>query len=342
MRKEIFIHVGAGKTGTTALQAFFFANESRFTQKGVHFPQIGRVVSNAQLTHHGLSWHGVHRTETPADTHAMWRDIAATDSPRIVITSEYLHSSIAASNGPAFFKEIARILAPHDVRIVFYLRRQSQWLQSAYAQWVKVNLLSKPFPDFVRDFNKNPVDQVFLFAGIFGAENMIVRPYERGQFDGGNIQRDFCAAIGIDWDDAFVLPEGNPNPRLTGDALELKRQMNSLAESPDELRAIQRDLQAYSDHVNQDSRSTFVAHAMLDPAEAQRIETENAPKYARIARDLLGRVDGVLFRDPLPKALSGSAASQAPVSTDQVQLYMLMQMHQRLERLRRRIGKLNN
>ncbi|MDQ2092273.1 hypothetical protein [Marimonas arenosa] len=333
MRKQMFIHVGAGKTGTSALQAFLFANEARLAEKGVHSPQEGRVLTGDSFAHHGLSNHGPHQQPDPEDVLDLWRQVAAYEGPRVALSSEYFHNRVPGVAGRAFFSAVAQILCDWDIRIVFYLRRQSQWLQSVYAQWVKGHLLSETFSDFAHRYTRNPADQIFDFAEIFGADNVIVRPFERGQFQGGNIQRDFCAAIGIDWDDAFTIPEGNPNPRLAGDALELKRQMNRYAESTRELRALQRDLQAYSDLVSQDSRSVFVSHAMLDADEQRRIEAENEPKYARIARDFLGRADGVLFREPLPDDSKSATSAQASVSTDQVQAYLLMQMHRRIAAL---------
>ncbi|MDQ2092274.1 hypothetical protein [Marimonas arenosa] len=337
MRRKLFIHVGAGKTGTSALQDFFFANEERLAQKGVVFPKHGRSPNKISIAHHPLAWRGRFRLGEEADVLALWREIAALEQPRLVVSSEFFHGKVTDPDGPAFFEKLKEMFHDTDIRIVFYLRRQSQWLQSAYAQWVKNNLQSRTFQKFVRSFAHNPVDQVFAYAEVFGSEAMIVRPFERGQFAGGSIQRDFCAAIGINWDDAFVLPEGNPNPRFAGDALELKRQINRFAGTARELRAIQRDLQAYSDLVGRDSRSVFVSHAMLDRTEQQRIENENEPKYARIARDFLGRADGVLFRDPLPQAPETAEADEGAVATDQVRVYLLMQIHHRIERLRRKL-----
>ena len=50
--KQIFIHVGAGKTGTSAIQEFLKLNEKKLSQKGLYMPEIGRDDSNKFIFHH--------------------------------------------------------------------------------------------------------------------------------------------------------------------------------------------------------------------------------------------------------------------------------------------------
>lgn len=53
---EIIIHIGLHKTGTTALQTFFSANEKKFNEHGVFFPLASRENCEHQVIHSNLSW----------------------------------------------------------------------------------------------------------------------------------------------------------------------------------------------------------------------------------------------------------------------------------------------
>lgn len=330
MAQKIFIHVGAGKTGTSALQSFFAANRERLAKQGVVFPDTGLVSINKGLQHHPLSDQGQYANP---DALRQWREIGRIDAPVLIVSSEIFHSKIDDAGGMAFFLTVREALRNKDIRIVFYLRRQVQWLQSAYSQWVKFNLQSRTFSDFVKEYKKSQLDQIFSFATVFGTENVIVRPFERAQFEGGTIERDFVALAGLRWDDDFALPEGNSNPRLTMDALELKRMVNQFAETSDELSVLTRDLLKYSASVSEDSRTLFHQHEMMDRAGQVRYEQSLEPRYRRIAKTFLGREDGVLFRDGFcdakPAEPRAAGEQNAAATLDQVVAFVLLQAYRR-------------
>ena len=53
MKKKLYLHIGMGKTGTTALQDFFAHNRQALGEMGISYPERG-TMSNA---HHLLSPH---------------------------------------------------------------------------------------------------------------------------------------------------------------------------------------------------------------------------------------------------------------------------------------------
>ena len=55
------------------------------------------------------------------------------------------------------------------------------------------------------------------------APRIIVRRYDRGSFEGGDIHHDFCAACGIPWDEDYALPKGDRNTSLSFDVAEALR-----------------------------------------------------------------------------------------------------------------------
>src|SRR5690554_3774829 len=52
-KKTLYLHIGLGKTGTTALQEFFWANRSQLAKRGIDYPDYC-VIAGA---HHALSPH---------------------------------------------------------------------------------------------------------------------------------------------------------------------------------------------------------------------------------------------------------------------------------------------
>ncbi|SHH85137.1 hypothetical protein [Cognatishimia maritima] len=335
MTKTIFIHVGAGKTGTTALQSFFARNEDRFAAQGIYFPQEGRVQIDKALVHHKLSGIGGFRDMPENEILALWKDIAALTSPTVIISSEFLHSRIKAADGIAFFEKVRDILSGWDIKIVFYIRRQSHWVQSAYSQWVKQNRESRRFSTFMRQFKNYPIKQIPMFGTVFGIENVIVRPFEKAQFIDQDIHKDFCAAIGLEWHEDFEIEHSNPNPRLALDALELKRQFNSLNKNPHMLRRIQRDLISYSALSSElQGKAIHHSHALMTPEQQLELETQFEPQYRDIAQRFMGRKDGTLFTDGFLETPPAPAESQydAP-NTELPTLFLIMRLYQKLEAL---------
>lgn len=303
----MFIHVGAGKTGTSALQEFFKTNREKLQKEGLILPDIGVVRTRNQIAHHKLSGTGSH---AGCDVISMWRAISKTNAEMLLLSSETFHNKISNQDGIKFFTEIRSIFKSWEIKIIFYLRRQSQWHQSAYAQWVKGDMQSLTIEEHAKRYKKNLADQVFLFSDIFGHQNIIVRPFEKRQFIGGSIFTDFFQAIGITIDSSYELPKNNPNPRLNLEALEFKRIINSFSQNVEETKLCLKDLLAYSNPVNTLSSSRIHHTHNSMPLELQKqIESENQSKYETIARDFMGRKDGKLFLDsfeapPNPKETS--------------------------------------
>ncbi len=295
MTKELFIHVGAGKTGTTALQEFLRINRSKLQEKGLVLPDIGLVKTENAIGHHKLSGVGSHANPNVL---SMWQAISKANEKKLLLTSETFHNRISQQDGVGFFTEIYNIFSGWEIRIIFYLRRQSQWQQSAYAQWVKGNMESLTIEEHTKRYKRNLADQVFCFSDVFGQQNIIVRPYEKQQFNGGNIFSDFFQIMGLSIDDSYDFPRRNPNPRLTVEALNFKRVVNSFCNDVSEARLCLNDLLSYSDHENaHSSTNIYHRHNLMSQKLQEKIEFENQGKYEIIAREFLGREDGNLFLD---------------------------------------------
>lgn len=328
---QVFIHVGAGKTGTSALQEFILNNHPALEEKeGLCVPNFGAVKTARVLTHHGLSDWGAYKNR---DALGLWKKISRLDRSRVLVTSENLHSRISARDGLAFFRGVKNTLAGWDIKIIFYIRRQSQWTQSAYEQWVKVNNVSMSIEQLAQSYKTNLVRQVFEFAEVFGRQNILVRPYEKSQFQGGNIFVDFFSLLDIDVSKGYEFPQKNANPRLNAESLSFKRHINQLSDDRKQAQLILNDLLAYSGKVSAtDSLTIHHNHNLMPVALQMEIEALNEPNYEKIARDIMGREDGRLFLEE-PDFTNADRSDNGNDNFDLLYAHLFLALYEKVQHL---------
>lgn len=300
MNKEIYIHVGAGKTGTTAIQEFLFLNEKRLLESGIYIPIIGRSLSKTAIAHHELAAYDfIHNKKNFDEVIRLWKQLVKKKNSKILLTSENFHSLIKLHGGLDYLLKIKDILSDFNVYVVFYIRREDEWLQSAYIQWVKSGGLRNGIRicDFIKQKRVSLPEQVLAFAKIFGNDSIIVRPFEKEQFYGGNIFSDFLNIFGVELSDDYILPEKNSNPGITPDALEFKRIYNTVCKNRQEAQMLMKPLLAYSELVDSNSTKIFTKKNLLSKEERDYILEPLLPLYSKIAKEFLNRDDGILFYD---------------------------------------------
>jgi hypothetical protein len=218
-KKTLILHVGMGKTGTTALQNFFWRNRDVLAHHDIAYPETG-AVSGA---HHLISPHVSKRMHYPGWHYmrpAEWiGTVKRLPQNRILMSSELMVRS-----APQKILDFCKELQSHfDLKICFYLRRQDNIIMAGYNQQVKTGSQIKPLP-VVLDKLIEGFDYVKLISpweAAVGADNLIIRPYERKQFYQGDLVRDFLWFIlRIDDVDGFSFETSeNPNPRFSAATL---------------------------------------------------------------------------------------------------------------------------
>lgn len=311
---RIFLHIGANKTGTTALQHVFARSDNALRSAGLLYAATGRGTPEEGGNSHiglasALGFDPGRRTmsEAAALQAALHAEIAASGCRDVVISAEYfmLRRDIAP---------VAAFLAPYDAKVVVYLRRHDEWLEALVAQAL-LTVDTLPWDLTVEGYLAHQqrvmgqyIDYTQLlddWAAAFGASNIIVRPYERR---GGapDIAADFLGAIGRAELAPLVGAAPALNRSLPGHALKLIR---GLRQSP--LPGFLR--QALVQIVMQGAEGASGGSMLTSEARAA-ILLRFAPQYEEIARTYLGRADGRLFSDhtsesagnptsPLPSAL---------------------------------------
>ena len=294
-KPALTLHIGLGKTGTTVLQEFFWANRKLLEKNGITYPDYG-VVAGA---HHLLSPH------IPPYLKNVWNFKPAEEwAPKLArsrAAQTLLSSELISSGQSDVITEFCTAVCERfKLRIVVYLRRQDHLIMASYNQHVKTGKqrrkLSEIYQNMVRRFDFEATLKPWVDA--IGAENIVVRPYEREQFYGNDIRLDFLYhAFGVEIDDELQLGGGNANPRLDTSILEYKRLLNNIVSDGEKLLRLQRLLTGYCEvreATSADKQSLLPAAIRLEILAGYE-QQNNA-----IARTYLGRTDGKLFLELPP------------------------------------------
>lgn len=300
--KKLFVHIGAPKTGTSAIQHFMLRNREALAAQGVLYPQGGMLKSAHHLI--GAAIHplrskrlgGESRDEVLANAiKSIHGEIAEQHPHTLVISTEYLWGKLSAAN-------VNRLLAPFadwSLQVVVYLRRQDLLAQSLYVQAVKTGtpLSFQQWVDTAIDSGK---------AGFFFHEvlscwrdcglqvTVLVRIYEKSQI-GGDICHDFLKVIGAEAASQLSFDDRSVNSAPDMATTELIRLINASMPAKEIAERIRRNIVKHSA-----PRALFAPLRYLDAAEVrafmQRFEADNR----RVALEYVNAADSTLFHDPLP------------------------------------------
>lgn len=182
---KITVHIGATKTGTSALQSHLYLARAKLSQAGILYPDIG-VVSNAHhllfAAVHPSAWH-LHRDDLPgqeAERIAFFDTLldqifeaqSYLKARHIVLSSEYLWGVLPSR----IADRVHQRFKGHDVRLIAAVRRQDMWLEASYLQAVKFGV-RKSFEEWREEFQKRPVSG-FDYGNVLKSWEEILEPIE--------------------------------------------------------------------------------------------------------------------------------------------------------------------
>ncbi|ABV37609.1 hypothetical protein Ssed_3005 [Shewanella sediminis HAW-EB3] len=223
--KEIYLHVGYHKTGTTAIQNFMHRNKDLILSEGILYPLTGLSgAGHSKLANafKGNEWdkvlksllpkeneirqniYALERGESSASLYmALKSEVAKSEVKKIVLSSECFLEWI----DPQEVKEaLAGINA--SIKIIFYFREPKQWIEAVYYQLIKDRYFR--YSGEIEDLpqwemlNYNAVLQDW--ALVFGRNNLIVRQYENTTCLEHGVITDFLNIIGLSEVNNFQYP----------------------------------------------------------------------------------------------------------------------------------------
>jgi len=303
MSKNIILHIGTQKTGTTAIQIFLTNNQTQLKDEGFEYldPRTGKLgLDNHNHGHLALCltgyWRNTNHQLTREEAWGMLKSAVEESEHTVIVSSELLSTPQILPHLPF----IKASLGGLNVKVIIYLRRQDIFVQSVYKERLKGNeqrIFETAYQEGdykkVLDF-RNIVDQ---WAHSFGQENIQIRPYEKKQLLNGDILADFMNVIGSGIGDEMQRLEEHINKRMNRHILEISRELNLL----DLKGPVIRDLKWWLHNIIEaGSNDPFLDHSIISPAQRLEIINSFIDGNRYIAKKYLNRPDGTLFYDQLP------------------------------------------
>ncbi|WP_157014695.1 hypothetical protein [Mesorhizobium xinjiangense] len=212
--KQVIVHCGLPKTGSSFLQRLFLHNTSHLARHSIHYPAI--EPSKRHQGNHSIAF----------ITYSAGEDFAVHIAKRLDLESE-CDTLLLSAEGfakPALQAQAAdRLVAlfPNaKVRFIFYLRRFDHIIESVYSEVVKVNFCGSISEVF---YPTNVLAKLDPFVRAVGKPNIVIRPYSKALWPNGSIGADFFAAIGRPevWQDVNSLVGSKVNAMLSRPAIHL-------------------------------------------------------------------------------------------------------------------------
>lgn len=312
-KPRVIIHIGATKTGSTYIQHMLEKNRAALLRKGVWFPEVGLFWQptrpRKQAGHANFTRAAVKKEPALIDHIQRGLELMDGQIHTIVLSSEafFLHEAA---------HRLADYFAGHEVEMVVYLRRQDEWANSQYSEFVAggaVGRVDVPFGEWLEKENvRRRLDYSLLlrkWRDKIGLPNVHVRIFDRSQFVGGDLLSDFADATGLP--QLLDLPRPDEkeqnDARLSAAHVELLRQFN--------MRPF-KDRDSYFNFIEEVGTAITDWRRERDlplpkpwipsEAEADALMAEYADINKDIAQEYLGRQEGEIFgpRGKIPEPAS--------------------------------------
>ena len=308
----LYLHIGMPKTGTSYIQKFLKENRNVLGTKGYVFPIFPEVPNvlpqrNARFLIH------TYRDENGKVDKAKMKEVWNSNFDYIsqlftkydnMIMSEESIWGLKDQND-RFWKKLKKEVDSRgiDCKVVAYLRRQDLFEQSHWAQKVQ-EYETCTFNEYINGVSRDRLDyytRLNDIAKFMGKDNIIVRVYEKQQWGGtqNNLISDFFNTVGLELTDDFVTPEKSVvNISLSGKYLAFKHYMNRYPER----QAIQHKKDCLYKALGElayrnASNTNYSKNVFLSQEETVAYLDKFKEENELVAKEYLGREDGVLFMD---------------------------------------------
>ncbi len=199
MNKQLVIHLGFPKTGTTSIQVWMTYNADLLAALGVLYPKAGRGNGASEFGHHLfpriLAESPVSALEKLwPDMDALLSETHASSAEKVIISSEDFSTRIFDGQ----IDLLARRLADFDVKVVCYVRRQDEFIASVWSTAVCHFGEASPLSECLSHQWLDYAGVVNRWARFFGRGAIILRVFDEAQLMHGDAVADFLSICSID------------------------------------------------------------------------------------------------------------------------------------------------
>lgn len=253
---KILLHIGQGKTGTSAIQAFLMLNSRRLREAGILYPSVSISGFNVDFGNHNPvadALAGVSRyPHLTADQYfAQFFETAHRfHAERMILSAEHFFGGeprvwdvpdmeTYEARYPQKISVLARYLEGHEVSVLVYLRPQVDWLASAVGQNVRLEgLIGKTVYENDRQFFE--IWKPYLryarllecWADVLQPHVLTAVPYVREKLYRQSSVADFLRRAELDHlDIPLANSQRDINQSLTLEYIEVKKRLNKQPKS---------------------------------------------------------------------------------------------------------------
>lgn len=312
--KTLYLHIGTPKTGTSAIQNFCVKNRDTLEKQGLYYPDFGFRFTSSHANRNGAFYinnifddqkNRMYEEENKVRREGMEKlQKAFEDHDTILLSDEgfWNHEKMDADG----WKELLEQCNEMGVQLkpIVYLRRQDEVIQSYWSQKVKEINLKSSLSNYIDSgkytkFNLDYYSKLQEITSVIGKENIIVKVYEKGQYQGknGTLISDFFSIFDLDISKGYVEEGAQKNRSLYGTYLEAKRLLNASQEFGKREFSLVNRLRNLQELDEDSARLSKIKQFSYE--EALDFLKKYEEGNQNIAKEYLGREDGTLFYDKL-------------------------------------------
>lgn len=192
---KLFLHIGLHKTGTSSIQESLIQNKDNLAKEGILYINNLKIFDNIlNNDYFNIKLVGKCITELENISKSKNNTIK-----KIIISNE------AFSGNPfdgykklkIIVKYLSKISKRFETKIILYLRRQDELIESLYIQSIKDGKTDL-FNDFIKTLKYdsfNWSNYLKIWMQHFSKNQLIVRMYDKKKYKDGNIVTDFACAL---------------------------------------------------------------------------------------------------------------------------------------------------
>ena len=255
--KNLYLHIGTHKTGTTSIQQAIRKNVEKLKELDYLW------VEESYLLFKRFNPQGIESVVNFIEK------LKSIPQNNLIFSSEGYTGGF--ENDINIVKQKAeilnKILQGFNVKVIIYLRRQDQLIESLYIQSVQAGN-SYIFNEYLNDIIDYKYfdwqNLINIFSDHFGSQNIFARPYDKTLFYKNNIIYDFFSVLDLkDKIEIETLPQWNKS--YSHQTLRIARYMNSILSSKEDKAKLRSILQSLS------TKDIFEKHCYLTPEKRQEI-----------------------------------------------------------------------
>lgn len=202
--KDLYLHIGHHKTGTTCIQHFLAGNRSQLANDGYLYPRTGELDQAHHLLAISVNKNKDFIQILDKSAEEYWSDLFfeadQSGCNKVIVSSEEFSNNINSDS----IEEIKQYTEnKFNVRVILYIRRIDELVQSIYKQLVKFYGVRCELPfDINAPYVVNNIDfysKINLWGDVFGKDRITLRIFEIGILRHNPVY-DFLSTVGYSGD----------------------------------------------------------------------------------------------------------------------------------------------